>query len=86
MQSPENWIYFPPPRRRGLLFCLVGLVLALGVVVYLLASAVSQQPGLPVILMLLGAFLVALPLPYVLYRSYALLQSGYWPALGVALH
>ena len=78
MQSPENWIYFPPPRRRGLLFCLVGLVLALGVVVYLLASAVSQQPGLPVILMLLGAFLVALPIPFVLYRSYALLQSGYW--------
>lgn len=78
MQSPENWISFPPPRRRGLLLSLVGLLLALSAVVYLLATAISQQPGLSVILMLLGAFLVALPIPFVLYRSYSLLQSGYW--------
>jgi hypothetical protein len=77
-QTSQNWIYFPPPRRKGLLINLGAVVIAFSLVIVLLVAAVSQEPGLPVILILLGAFLFALPLPFVLYRLYSLLQSGYW--------
>lgn len=79
MQQPsDNWIYFSPPRRRGLLIYLGGMLVALILVTILLGAAVSQEPGLPVILLVLGAFLIALPIPFALYRLYALLRSGYW--------
>ena len=79
MQQPsDNWIYFSPPRRRGLLIYLGGMLVALILVTILLGAAVSQEPGLPVILLVLAAFLIALPIPFALYRLYALLRSGYW--------
>ena len=78
VQPSETWIYFAPPRGKGLLINLGGFLIALTLVIVLLAAALLQQPGLLVVLMLLGALLIALPIPFVLYRLYSLLQSGYW--------
>ncbi|MEX2143790.1 MAG: PH domain-containing protein [Anaerolineales bacterium] len=77
-QSSETWIYFPPPRRTGMVINVSGLLIAASLVILSLLSAVVQQPGLAVILLLLVAFLFTIPIPFLLYRLYALLQSGYW--------
>lgn len=79
MNSPaEQWQLFAPPRRKGVVINLGGLLLTTTLVVVLLSLSVSQQPGLPVILLLLGALLFSLPIPVLIYRLYCLLQSGYW--------
>ncbi|MEX1246985.1 MAG: PH domain-containing protein [Anaerolineales bacterium] len=76
--TQENWTLFLPPRRKGVLI-LASLLLAIVVlIVFLLVSAVSQGPGLPVVFLLLGAFLLTLPVPVLLYRLYALVRSSYW--------
>ncbi len=75
---PGNWNYFAPPRRSGLLIDMGGLLLTFALAAFLLSSALSRQPGLPVILMLLGALLLSLPIPILLYRLYGLVQSAYW--------
>lgn len=77
-QKTEIWTLFPPPRRNGLALHLAGLLIAASLVIVLLVASVSLPPGLPVILFLVGAFIFALPVPFFLYRLYALLQSGYW--------
>ena len=77
-QFVETWNYFPPPRRRGIAITLTTLLIVTSLVILSLLAAVSQQPGLSVILLLLGALLLSLPIPFLLYRLYALLQSGYW--------
>jgi hypothetical protein len=74
----ENWTLFRPPRRKGALIVSGLLLVAVTLIVLLLLAAVSQGPGLPVILLLLGAFLLTLPVPVLLYRLYALMRSGYW--------
>lgn len=79
MNNPgEQWQLYAPPRRKGVAVNLGGLVFAVALVVTLLSFSVSQQPGLPVILLLLGALLFSLPIPVLLYRLYSLLRSGYW--------
>lgn len=79
MNTPVvNWMRFDPPRRKGVALHLGALALASLVVVVLLILALSQQPGLSVVLLLIGALLFSLPLPLLFYRLYALWQSGYW--------
>lgn len=78
VQSPESWILFSPPRRKGLALHIGGLFVAGTLLVVLLTFAITRPPGLGVVFLLLGAFLFSLPIPLLLYRLYTLLQSGYW--------
>jgi hypothetical protein len=79
MNAPsESWILFAPARGKGLLLYGGAMAVLAILIVILLISALSQQPGLAVILLLLGAFFLSLPLPFLLYRLYALMRSGYW--------
>jgi hypothetical protein len=78
VQSPESWILFSPPRRKGLALHIGALFLSGTLLVILLTLAITRPPGLAVVFLLLGAFLFSLPIPLLLYRLYTLLQSGYW--------
>lgn len=73
-----NWVRFNPPRRKGLSLNLFAFLVDLALIVFLLVTAVSQVPGLLVILALLGALLLSFPLPILMYRLYSLWRSGYW--------
>jgi hypothetical protein len=69
--------YFPPPRRRGLL--VHGLLIAVLTTTSLWAGMnLSRVTVGPLFLAYLsGAALAFLPLPFLGYRLYALLRSGY---------
>ncbi|MBN2045938.1 MAG: hypothetical protein JW757_13025 [Anaerolineales bacterium] len=68
---------FHPPRRRGLAVNL-GLSLALGLVTLALLILASQNELGPAFLgMLLGALLVAVPIPILTNRAFALIRSHY---------
>lgn len=78
----DDWIRFDPPKRTGLLLHLA-LVLGLSAAIGALLTIASQNPaGLVAILLLLLSVLATLALPLLLYRLYALLQSGYWIGRG----
>jgi hypothetical protein len=74
----ESLTRFDPPRRRGLAFHFGALILCVVLVTAFLFFASAQTTALASVLLLVGALLVSLPLPLLLYRLYALLQSGYW--------
>jgi hypothetical protein len=68
---------FYPPRQRGLLFH-GALVLGLGGTSTLsFFYGINQQEGSPFVLFLLLSLLLFAPLPWVIYRAYALLLASY---------
>lgn len=68
---------FNPPRRRGLLFHTI-IVLVLGSTsTFTLLFALNQQVGSYFILLLLISLLIFAPLPFILYRAYALSRASY---------
>ena len=68
---------FHPPRRRGI-FLHVGAILGFTLVVmWLFLSATRAPLGLLFLLYLLGALFLAIPIPVLAYRLYALLRSHY---------
>ncbi|MCL5429375.1 MAG: PH domain-containing protein [Chloroflexi bacterium] len=76
--SLSHWIHFDPPRRNGFALNLMALLLDFAAIGLLLVYAVSQSPGLLVVLALSGALVLSSPIPLLLYRLYSLWQSGYW--------
>lgn len=73
----EDATTFSPPRQRGYLFH-TGALGLLGSMVVLLLNQAAQTPLGPVFLLyLLAAILLALPLPLLAYRLYALRRSEY---------
>jgi hypothetical protein len=73
----EDATTFSPPRQRGYLFH-AGALGLLGSIVALLLNQAAQAPLGPVFLLyLLAAILLALPLPLLAYRLYALRRSEY---------
>jgi len=72
------WIRFSPQRRKGYALNSLALLIDFVILFLLLVYAISQPPGLVVILALLAALLVSFTLPIFLYRLYSLWQSGYW--------
>jgi hypothetical protein len=79
MATPSHpWTRFDPPRGKGLGLNISALLLDFVLLLSLLFIAVNQPPGLFVVLALLGALVLSLPLPILLYRLYSLWQSGYW--------
>lgn len=74
----ESLTRFDPPRRRGLAFHFSVLILCVALLITFLFLASAQATTLASVLLLVGALLFSLLLPLLLYRLYALLQSGYW--------
>lgn len=74
----SEWIRFEPPRQKGLLLHLGALVLLLIAIGAALTLITRAQAGVLTILLLLIAVALSLGLPVLLYRLYALWQSGYW--------
>lgn len=73
----DQCVRFYPPRRQGLFFHL-GVILVLGIVVVLLfLQATKAALGLLFLLYLLGALFLAVPIPLLAYRSFALIRSHY---------
>lgn len=68
---------FHPPRRRGLLIHAVGAVLMLAGGGVSFWMALQGEVGARFILLLMVSILLLAPLPLVIYRIYALLQSSY---------
>jgi hypothetical protein len=68
---------FYPPRRQGILLHLGAILGFALVVVWLFLSAVQAPLGLLFLLYLLGALFLAVPIPVLVYRLYALLRSYY---------
>lgn len=75
MEAP---IRFDPPRRRGGILHLVAILVCTAAAIGLLTLAAIQPAGVAVILLLGGALLLSMPLPFIFYRLYALNRSGYW--------
>jgi hypothetical protein len=69
--------HFPPPKRRGLLVH-AGLVFALSVAAVIGFVNLTRLPVGPAFLtnLLLGVFAAA-PIPYFIYRAYALVRADY---------
>jgi hypothetical protein len=71
-------IRFEPARRRGLILHVSALGLVLLIVLSLLSFAIIQPTGVLPILALVLALLFSISLPFLFYRLYALVKSGYW--------
>jgi hypothetical protein len=69
---------FDPERRRGLALHISALLLIFLIVVSLLNYAIDQPAGLAAIIALLLALAFSLALPFLFYRLYSLVKSGYW--------
>jgi hypothetical protein len=70
-------IAFSPPRRRGLMFHIT-LAIALGSICgFSLFYAMGQQVGAYFALLMLIALIAFAPLPFVVYRAYALGRASY---------
>jgi hypothetical protein len=68
---------FTPPRRKGTIL-FVGLILILlGLSGFLLIFALDQQSSGFFVLALLGAVIALIPIPFILYATYALLRAKY---------
>jgi len=68
---------FLPPKRKGTIFYLGLTLLLLGISGFLLIFALDQQSSGFFILALLGAILMLVPLPFILYSLYSLLRAKY---------
>jgi len=68
---------FTPPQRRGMFFQL-GLAALFALAAGALYYRAAQMPiGVPFMLMLVGAFLLTFPVPFLLYGAYALQRAAY---------
>jgi hypothetical protein len=72
-----NTVRFDPPRRNGLLFHLAVILLLTAVVVVLFTQATLAELGPVFLLYLLGALFLAVPIPLLVNRLYALNRSSY---------
>ncbi len=70
-------VHFYPSRRQGVLVHLGIISLLTLVVLALFLLATEASLGLPFLLYLLGALFLAVPIPVLIYRLYALLRSSY---------
>lgn len=70
-------VRFYPSRRQGLLFHLGAILVFILIVSLLFVLATETELGLLFLLYLLGALFLAIPIPVLVYRLYALLRSTY---------
>ncbi len=70
-------IRFYPPRRQGLLFHLGAILIFVLIVFSLFTLATNTELGVLFLLYLLGALFLAIPIPVLAYRLYALLRATY---------
>jgi hypothetical protein len=68
---------FSPPRRQGLLFHLGTLLAFILIVFWLFVLATKTELGLLFLFYLLAALFLAVPIPVLVYRLYALFRSTY---------
>jgi hypothetical protein len=68
---------FSPPRQQGILLHLGAILGFTLVVVWLFLAAIRAPLGLLFLLYLLGALFLAVPIPVLAYRLYALIRSFY---------
>ena len=68
---------FTPPRRKGIVFFLGSALLLTGLSGFLLLFALDQKSSGYFVLALLGALVVLIPVPFILYNAYALLRAKY---------
>ncbi len=68
---------FNPPRRKGYILYAGLTLLLLGLSGFLLIFALDQQSSGFFALALLGAVIVLVPIPFILYATYALLRAKY---------
>ncbi len=68
---------FNPPRRKGYILYAGLTLLLLGLSGFLLIFALDQQSSGFFVLALLGAVIVLVPIPFILYATYALLRAKY---------
>src|SRR5512140_1313505 len=68
---------FLPPRRSGLAFNLAGLVVLAGAAGLVFLQVYQRGSGTEFVFGLLLMILLALPLPLIAYRAYALFQAHY---------
>lgn len=78
VQPAPTVLRYDPARRRGLTLHISSLLLLFLIVLTLLSYAISLPPGLLAIVVLLAALVLALAIPLLFYRLYALVKSGYW--------
>jgi hypothetical protein len=72
-----NTVRFDPPRRTGLIFHLAVILVLSALVVVLFTQATLAELGPVFLLYLLGALFLAVPLPVLVNRLYALNRSSY---------
>jgi hypothetical protein len=71
-------ILFAPARRRGLGLHVSALLLVFVIAVILFSVALSLPAGAPAIALIVIGLFVSLLLPFLFYRLYSLIKSGYW--------
>lgn len=76
MAEEESQVFYPP-RRRGLMFHLLLGVILLGGSLGCLILAFNQPQQGRFVLLLLGSVMLFVPLPWVFYRGYALMNAFY---------
>ncbi len=76
-EKPFTPLSFPPVRRNGLLFHAAIFLLLAGIEAIALYEALHQPVNLLFVLLLLAALFLFAPLPWIIYRMYALLQARY---------
>ena len=74
MNLPDQFL---PPKRRGLIFHIGVLLMLAGAGGFLMWLSVEQEAGSYFVLFLLASILLFIPLPFILYRGYALIQARY---------
>ncbi len=68
---------FNPPRQKGIVLYLGAALLLSGLSGFLILLALDQKSSGYFILALLGALVVFIPVPFILYNAYALLKAKY---------
>ena len=68
---------FPPARRAGLIFHIGAVLLLLGMAALVFLQAYQESVGQGFIFGILGSIVLVAPVPFLLYRGYALSQSTY---------
>lgn len=70
-------IVIDPPRRAGYIFHIIAIIVLINLVGSFVFQAVQSSLGPVFLLFLLGALLIATPLPTLFYRLYGLYRSSY---------
>lgn len=76
-QSSTQPLSYPPPRRRGLIFHGVVIVVLGGASVLTFITGLNQQVGGYFVLLLVISLLIFAPLPWMIYSAYALSRAAY---------